>query len=105
MQIPHYALTLNVNAQKSTQTIIAKQYDDKSRYIDIVLTADSKPIVLNKERVTLTAYDKKANKTIALKDCSIVDSVIVAELTADILSVATTLECEITVYGTNKEIL
>ena len=105
MQIPHYALTLNVNAQKSTQTIIAKQYDDKSRYIDIVLTADSKPIVLNKERVTLTAYDKKANKTIALKDCSIVDSVIVAELTANILSTATTLECEITVYGTNKEIL
>ena len=105
MQIPHYALTLNVNAQKSTNTIIAKQYDDKSRYIDIVLTADGKPIVLNKERVTLTVCDKKANKTIALKDCSIVDSVIVAELTANILSTATTLECEITVYGTNKEIL
>ena len=66
MQIPHYALTLNVNAQKSTQTIIAKQYDDKSRYIDIVLTADSQPIVLNIERVTLTAYYKEANKTIAL---------------------------------------
>ena len=105
MQIPHYAMALNVNAQKSTNTIIAKQYDDKSRYIDIVLTADSKPIVLNKERVTLTVCDKKANKTIALKDCSIVDSMIVAELTADILSVATTLECEITVYGTSKEII
>lgn len=105
MQIPHYALTLNVNAQKSTQTIIAKQYDDKSRYIDIILTADGKPIVLNKERVTLTAFDKKAKETIALTDCTIVDSVIVAELTANILSVATTLECEITVYGTNNEVL
>lgn len=105
MQIPHYALTLNVNAQKNPNTIIAKQYDDKSRYIDIVLTADSKPIMLNKERVTLTVQDKKKNKTIALKDCTVVDSVIIVELTAEILSVATTLECEITVYGTNKEIL
>lgn len=105
MQIPHYALTLNVNAQNSTQAIIAKQYDDKSRYIDIVLTADNKPIVLNKERVTLTAYDKKAKETIAVTNCTIVDGIIVAELTASVLSVATTLECEITVYGTNKEIL
>ena len=101
MQIPHYALTLNVNAQKNPNTIIAKQYDDKSRYIDIVLTADSKPIMLNKERVTLTVQDKKKNKTIALKDCTVVDSVIIVELTAEILSIATTLECEITVYGTN----
>lgn len=105
MQIPHYALTLNVNAQKNPNTIIAKQYDDKSRYIDIVLTADSKPIMLNKERVTLTVQDKKKHKTIALKDCAVVDSVIIVELTAEILSIATTLECEITVYGTNKEIL
>ena len=105
MQIPHYSLILNVNAQKSTQTIVAKQYDDKSRYIDIILTADSKPIVLNNERVTLTAFDKKAKETIALTDCTIIDNVIVAELTANILSVATTLECEITVYGTSGEIL
>ena len=105
MQIPHYALTLNVNAQNSTQAIIAKQYDDKSRYIDIVLTADNKPIVLNKERVTLTAYDKKAKETVAVTNCTIVDGVIVAELTASVLSVATTLDCEITVYGTSKEII
>lgn len=105
MQIPHYALTLNVNAQTGTQAIIAKQYDNKSRYIDIVLVADNKPIVLNKERVTLTAYDKKAKETIAVTNCTIVDGVIVAELTASVLSVATTLDCEITVYGTNKEII
>ena len=68
MQIPHYALTLNVNAQKSTNTIIAKQYDDKSRYIDIVLTADGKPIVLNKERVTRLQYaTKRQTKRLLLK--------------------------------------
>lgn len=105
MQIPHYALTLNVNAQKSTQTIVAKQYDDKSRYIDITLNSDGKLIVLNDERVTLTAFDKKSKETIALTNCTIVDGIIVAELTANILSVATTLLCEITVYGTSQEIL
>lgn len=105
MQIPHYSLTLNVNAQKSTQAIIAKQHDDKSRYIDIILVADDKPVVLNKERVTLTAFDKKLNETIAVTDCTIVNGVIVAELTAAILSTATTLDCEITVYGTSKEII
>lgn len=105
MQIPHYALTLNVNAQKSTQTIIAKQHDNKSRYIDITLVADNKAIVPEKERVTLTVVDRKTQETIALTDCTIVDGVIVAELTAKSLSAATTLEFEITVYGTSSEIL
>ncbi len=105
MQIPHYTLTLDVNAQKSQAAIVAKQHDDKSRYIDIILTADCKPVVLNKERVTLTAFDKKTKETISLTDCTIVDGVIVAELTANILSSATTLLCEITVYGTSKEII
>lgn len=105
MQIPHYQLALNVNAQKNANSIIAKQYDDKSRYIDITLTADSQPIILDKERVTLTVAERKTGKTIALTDCTIVNNIIVVELTADILSVATTLDCEITVYGTNGEIL
>lgn len=105
MQIPHYQLALNVNAQKNANSIIAKQYDDKSRYIDITLTAGSQPIILDKERVTLTVAERKTGKTIALTDCTIVNNIIVVELTADILSVATTLDCEITVYGTNGEIL
>ncbi len=105
MQIPHYALTLDVNATVNKQPIIAKQHDEQSRYIDIMLTAGSTPIVLNKERVTLTAADRKTKETIALTICNIVNGVIVAELTADILSVATTLDCEITVYGTTGGII
>lgn len=105
MQIPHYALTLDVNATVNRQPVIAKQHDEQSRYIDIVLTAGSTPIVLNKERVTLTAADRKTKETIALTTCNIVDGIIVAELTADILAVATNLDCEITVYGTTGGII
>lgn len=105
MQIPHYQLTLDVNATVNNQRIVAKQHDDQSRYIDITLVADNKPILLNGERVTMTAADRKTHETIALTDCTITDGIIVAELTADILSVATTLDCEITVYGTTGGII
>lgn len=105
MQIPHYQLTLDVNATVNNQRIIAKQHDDQSRYIDIMLVADNRPILLSSERVTLTAADRKTHETIALTDCTITDGIIVAELTANILSTATTLDCEITVYGTTGGII
>lgn len=104
MQIPHYNIVLDVNLKAyQAATIIARVGDKKSRYIDIELRAGNERILLNKERVTLTVADE--NETIALTDCTISNNIITAELTENMVAKSGKLKAEITVYGTNKEVI
>lgn len=104
MQIPHYNIVLDVNLKEyQAATIIARVGDKKSRYIDIELRAGNELILLNKERVTLTVADE--NETIALTDCTISNNIITAELTENMVAKSGKLKAEITVYGTNKEVI
>lgn len=104
MQIPHYNIVLDVNLKAyQAATIIARVGDKKSRYIDIELRAGNERILLNKERVTLTVADE--NETIAFTDCTISNNIITAELTENMVAKSGKLKAEITVYGTNKEVI
>lgn len=104
MQIPHYNIVLDVNLKAyQAATIIARVGDKKSRYIDIELRAGNERILLNKERVTLTVADE--NETIALTDCTISNNIITAELKENMVAKSGKLKAEITVYGTNKEVI
>ena len=104
MQIPHYNIALDVNSKEyQAATIIARVGDKKSRYIDIELRAGNERISLNKERVTLTVADE--NETIALTDCAVSNNIITAELTENMVAKSCKLKAEITVYGTNKEVI
>ena len=104
MQIPHYNIVLDVNLKAyQAATIIARVGDKKSRYIDIELRAGNERILLNKERVTLTVADE--HETIAFTDCTISNNIITAELTENMVAKSGKLKAEITVYGTNKEVI
>ena len=104
MQIPHYNIALDVNSKEyQAATIIARVGDKKSRYIDIELRAGNERILLNKERVILTVADE--NETIALTDCTVNNNIITAELTENMVAKSGKLKAEITVYGTNKEVI
>lgn len=104
MEIPHYKIGLDVNEPSYCgQRIIVRKGDTKTRYLDVTLYAAGEPIALSKERVTLTVADE--NGTFALTDCTITDGVVVAELTQNILAKSGTINCELTVYGTDTQVI
>ena len=98
---------MTVDITKSIPDIItAKQHDAKSRFLDVILSDNGKPIDLTGHEVRI--YGKKADGKEFFNNGEITDAAggrCQFELTSQALAVANDLRCEITLWKNNEELL
>ena len=104
MQPIVYKIRLDAGKPGSQASIFVKQGDVKSRQLSIYLYNNSIPYKIV-EGVTVVLRAVKPDLTIVYDDCEISGSIIKHLMTTQMLAVPGTVNCELTVYGANGEVL
>ena len=104
MQVVDYRLRLNLLTNGSQGSIRVKRGENGARRLIVRLYTDSSPYIPG-EGVTAVFRAKKPDSTILYNDATINDNTVTVDLTTQTVASAGTVTCELSLYGTNNELL
>lgn len=104
MQVVDYRLRLNLLTNGSQGSIRVKRGENGARRLIVRLYTDSSPYIPG-EGVTAVFRAKKPDSTILYNDATINDNTVTVELTTQTVASAGAVTCELSLYGTNNELL
>ena len=104
MQVVDYRLRLNLLTNGSQGSIRVKRGENGARRLIVRLYTDSSPYIPG-EGVTAVFRAKKPDSTILYNDATINDNTVTVDLTTQTVASAGAVTCELSLYGTNNELL
>lgn len=105
MKIQHYKLNLDLLKQSSMPVIYGYQLDNKSRYVDITLTANGAEVTLDS---TMTAVLNATTNNVIVAEaqsCKISGNLIEVELTDKVLSLPGAVKCEVVLSDSSGTVI
>ena len=105
MNIQHYKLNLDLLKQSSMPVIYGYQLDNKSRYVDITLTANGAEVTLDS---TMTAVLNATTNNVIVAEaqsCNISGNLIEVELTDKVLSLPGAVKCEVVLSDSSGTVI
>ena len=105
MNIQHYKINLDLLKNTSTPILYSHQFDKKSRFIDVTLTANDAEVTLDS---TMTAVLNATTNNVIVaesQNCTISDNVIVVELTDKVLSLPGVTKCEVVLSDSSGAVI
>ncbi|MGN0500604.1 MAG: BppU family phage baseplate upper protein, partial [Ruminococcus sp.] len=95
MKIQHYKLNLDLLKQSSMPVIYGYQLDNKSRYVDITLTANGAEVTLDSDMTAVLNATTNNVIVAEAQSCNISGNLIEVELTDKVLSLPGAVKCEV----------
>lgn len=105
MNIQHYKLNLDLLKSTAVPILYGYQFDKKSRYIDVTLTANDAEVTLDSSMTAVLNAVTNNVIVASAQSCTISDNVIVVELTDKVLSLPGVTKCEVVLSDSSGAVI
>ena len=105
MNIQHYKLNLDLLKSTATPILYGYQFDKKSRYIDVTLTANDAEVTLDSSMTAVLNAVTNNVIVASAQSCTISNNVIVVELTDNVLFLPGIAKCEVVLSDSSGAVI
>lgn len=105
--MPQYtkSIVLDVNAINKHQCVDAKQFDDKSRFLKVTLTANGEPVTIETGTTAMFRAVKPDKKSVCNAAQINSDGTVTVELTQQVLACKGVVEADVSLVGSDGKVL